>query len=166
MKAKTGSIVERKGKLYARVSYTDKDGKRRDITRKAADRNDARRIIRELLDSLEKRGETAMDGDRMKFSDLAARYREDKAIQPVHHNGRKIAGMKSWYTTRIYLAVLEEHFGNRRVKDIRPADLEAFKRKRLATPTKAGRAERTIAAFNGTRRQRALLPPESIRRWL
>jgi integrase len=67
--------------------------------------------------------------------------------------------MRSWYTTRIYLVVLSEHFGNRRLKDIKPADLEAFKRQRLATPTKAGK-ERTIAAV-----QRELEVMRAVMRW-
>lgn len=157
---RTGSIVTRNGKIYARVRYTDKDGRRHDLTRKAEDRRDAKRIIKQLLDGLQERGESSLDGDRMKFSDVVARYRDEKAIAPVNHNGRKIAGMKSWYTTRIYLTVLDAYFGNNRVKDIRPADLEAFKRKRLATPTKSGKAERTIAAVN-----RELEVMRAVLRW-
>ena len=160
VRERKGSVIVRNGKTYARVRYTDKDGSRHDLLRRAEDRKDARRIIRELLDSLEKMGDGALEGDRMKFSDVAARYREEKAIPPVHHNGRKVAGMKSWYTTRIYLNVLDEHFGNKRIKDIRPADLEAFKRKRLATPTKTGRAECSIA---GVHRELEVL--RAVLRW-
>jgi hypothetical protein len=46
-KERTGSIVECKnGKLYARVIYKGEDSEPHDITRRAVDRKDARRIIR------------------------------------------------------------------------------------------------------------------------
>lgn len=48
-----GSIVNRDGKLYARVQFTDENGKRRDITRKADSRSHARQIIRQLLKEVE-----------------------------------------------------------------------------------------------------------------
>ncbi|MDQ3012056.1 MAG: site-specific integrase, partial [Acidobacteriota bacterium] len=122
--------------------------KRHDLMRRADDRKDAKRVIRELLDGLEERGERSLEADRLTFAQVANRYRNEKAIEPVYQGTRKISGMRSWYTTRIYITVLEEHFGNKRLKDIRPVDLEGFKRKRLATPTKAGKGERTIAAVH------------------
>ena len=52
-KERTGSVLKIKGKFYARVTYTGSDGKRHDLKRRAIDRKDARRIIKEILEDLE-----------------------------------------------------------------------------------------------------------------
>src|SRR5262245_1514485 len=121
---RTGSIVKRKdGKLYARITYIGEDGDRHDITRLATDRKDAKRIIKELLNDLEEQGEKAIAAARMKFSEAVEVYRDKKAIPPVIRGGRRIAGLKSWYTLRIYLDALNAFFGDMRLKDIKAADL-------------------------------------------
>src|SRR5262245_1801220 len=159
-KERTGSIVKRKnGKIYARVTFKGEDGERHDITRLAADRKDARRIIKELLNDLEERGEKAIAADRMKFSEAVEVYRDKKAIPPVIRNGRRIAGLKSWYTLRIYLDALNAFFGDMRLKDIKAADLEDFKLQRLATPTQY-KKERTLSAV-----QRELEAARAFFRW-
>src|SRR5262245_43943383 len=159
-KDRTGSIVKRKdGKLYARITYKGEDGERHDITRRATDRKDARRIIKELLNDLEEQGEKAIGVDRMKFSEAAETYRDKKAIPPVIRDGRRIAGLKSWYTTRIYLDTLKAHFGDVRLKEITASDLEDFKQKRLATPTQYEK-DRTLSAV-----QRELETLRAVLRW-
>jgi hypothetical protein len=42
-------IVERAGKLYVRVCYTDSLGKRRELMRRAKDRQRARRLKKDLV---------------------------------------------------------------------------------------------------------------------
>jgi hypothetical protein len=65
MRERTGSIVKRKdGKLYARITYKGEDGERYDITRRATDRKDARRIIKKLLNDLEERGKKVIAESR------------------------------------------------------------------------------------------------------
>ena len=71
---RTGSIIKRKGRIYARLTYTGTDGKRHDLTRRATDRPDAKRLIRELLTGLEEKGERAIEASRVTFADLAQRY--------------------------------------------------------------------------------------------
>jgi hypothetical protein len=46
------NYTERDGKIYALVSYTDTDGKRRQIWRKAESKSDAREIARTLKEQL------------------------------------------------------------------------------------------------------------------
>jgi integrase len=159
-KDRTGSIVKRKdGKLYARITYKGEDGDRHDVTRLATDRKDARRIIKELLNDLDEQGEKAIGADRMKFSEAVETYRNKKAIPPVIRDGRRITGLKSWQTLRIYLDALNAYFGEMRLRDIKAADLEDFKLKRLATPTQYKR-ERTLSAV-----QRELETLRAVLRW-
>jgi integrase len=50
------NYFERDGKIYARITYTDSDGKRRQKARLAESKSDVARVIRELEDELEKCG--------------------------------------------------------------------------------------------------------------
>ena len=52
MKDRKGFIVERAGKLYVRVSYTDNLGKRRELMRRAQDRKHARELQKQLVKQL------------------------------------------------------------------------------------------------------------------
>lgn len=144
---RTGGISNRKGVLYARVSYVDATGKRREVTRKAADRADARRLIDELHALLDSHGGEAVLNSRSTLADIIERYRAEKAQPAVIRDGKKIAGLKSHYNAGLMLDVLSEHFGKKRLRDLKPADLHAFKQRRLATPTRGG-ADRTVAAVN------------------
>jgi hypothetical protein len=47
-KERTDFIVKRKGNLYARISYTDKTGKRRELMRRVEDRSHARELLKQL----------------------------------------------------------------------------------------------------------------------
>jgi integrase len=150
-KERTGSIVERDGRIYVRVSYTDAAGKKRELMRRAADRTDARKIIKQLLGTLDQSGARGIDGERMTFAELADIFRERRLI-PARYVGegdaaKKAAGMRNWKSPRFFLRPLTEHFGRKRLRDITPADIEAFKLLRLDTPTKAG-TPRTVAAVN------------------
>lgn len=52
MRPRTGSLWLDRGKLYARVTWTDKDGKRRSIRRRAMDETHARSLCQEMLQDL------------------------------------------------------------------------------------------------------------------
>jgi hypothetical protein len=110
---RTGSIVNRDGVLYARVSYVDEFGKRREVTRKAVDRADARRIIDELHARLDQHGGGAVINDRATLADVIEAYRKEKAAPAVVRDGKKIAGLKSSYNFGLMLDVLIEYFGFR-----------------------------------------------------
>lgn len=156
---RTGSVVNRKGAFYARVSYVDEFGKRREITRKALDRADAQRIIAELHARLDQHGGEAAANDRSTLSTVVELYRAEKAQPAVVRDGRKIAGLKSHYTFGLMLDVIVEHLGHKKLRDIKPADLHRYKQKRLATPTQYGKP-RTVAAVN-----RELEALRSVCRW-
>jgi hypothetical protein len=49
MKERTGFIVEKNGRLYVRIQYTDSLGKRRELIRRATDRQHARQLKKELV---------------------------------------------------------------------------------------------------------------------
>jgi len=144
---RTGGTVSRRGKLYARVTYVDQFGKRREITRKALDRADARRIIDELHARLDQHGDQAVLNDRSTITEVIEQYRAEKAGPAVLRDGVKIAGLKSSYNMGFTLDVLIENFGRKKLRDLKPAHLHEFKKRRLATKTRYGK-DRTVASVN------------------
>ena len=52
-KQRKGSVVERGGRLYVRVAYTDQLGQRRELMRRARDKKHARQLQKELVKQLD-----------------------------------------------------------------------------------------------------------------
>ena len=147
MKQRNG-YVYRDGKSWvARLDFTDESGKRRIIRRYCETKTEANQKRLELIRSLEERGEKAVDGDKLTFKALAEKYQEVKLIPAEYVNKRKIAGVRSLAGSLGALKILVEHFGNRKVKSLTHADIEAFKLARLKVPTIRG-TQRSIAAVN------------------
>jgi integrase len=143
-----GYVQERRdGSIWGRVTYVGDDGKRRELRRRAETRTHAREIIRQLLRDIKETGPQSLEGDRVRFRDLAHIYEETKLIPPEYHGGRKIAGLSSWKALRRTLKTLVDSFGNKTLKSISHADIERYKLKRLKTKTVRD-GERAIASVN------------------
>lgn len=147
-RAREGSVQTLKdGSIWARVTYTGDDGKRHTLRRRANTRTDAKKTIRQLLDSLDRSGPRAVEGDRLRFRDLARLYESSKLKPAQYHGGRKVAGLRSWKAPRGFLQTLVSHFGNQLIKGITHDDIERFKLLRLSTPSQRG-GDRAIASVN------------------
>lgn len=145
---------DRDGKdvFYARIIRYDGNGKKKQYTRKADNKSHARRLRNELEDKYNKRGEKAIEGDKMRFRELADLYEKRKLIPAEYHGKgtakRKVAGVRSLAPSKHYIRVLREYFGATLIKNIRHSEVEDFKAKRLKT--KSIRGERSIADVNRT----------------
>ncbi|HEX8920542.1 MAG TPA: tyrosine-type recombinase/integrase, partial [Pyrinomonadaceae bacterium] len=149
-KRRKGYVFQEASRWYARFTYTDGSGKRRNVkwrVNEALNKTEAEDELMHVLRSFEGRGERALDGNRLLFRDLAHVYADQKLIPPQYVGDRKVAGLRSWRTPQGFLRILIEHFGARRIKDIRHGDIERFKLLRLNTPTVRGE-QRTIASVN------------------
>jgi site-specific recombinase XerC len=93
------------------------------------------------------------------FSNVIERYRQEKAQPADIRDGKNISGLKSHYNFGKMLDVLVEHFSQTRLCDLKSADLHAYKRQRLTTPTRRGTV-RSVAAVN-----RELEALRSVCRW-
>lgn len=123
-----GFIVSRNGRLYARVGYTDEQGHRRDIVRRAETRTHARELIRDILRELDDRGARTLNASRMTFADLAAHF-EDNYLKPAEYvDGRKIDGVRSLNSAKSAVNALKAAFGRRRLQSIRYSDLRTLSR--------------------------------------
>lgn len=138
---RTGFVVQKKNKktdeieFFARIQYVDDNtGKRRELMRKAKDEEGARKIIRQLVKKLDGAGQSTIEGDRMKFLQLAAEYKKRRLIPAQYHGERKVAGLRSWKSQQGFLETLVAHFGGKRISTIRHDDIEQFKLKRINQP--------------------------------
>jgi integrase len=128
-----GSIETR---LYARVGYTDEQGKRHDVVRAAESRTHARDLIRDILRDLEDHAGRTLDASRMTFADLA-KYFEEHYLKPAEYvDGRKVEGVRSLTSAKSAVNALKAYFGKRKLQSIRYSDLRAYRAARLkdATP--------------------------------
>ncbi len=147
-------IIERDGKIYARITYSV-NGKRKAIWRAGSTRTEARDRLADELRRREALGMSGRFGPNSKFSSVdydeqiakddpayAAKhqgilewYLARYAVAPVYSDDQKIAGMRSGDTVRHQAKKLRGYFGERTIGSIRHSDLELYKRERLATPT-------------------------------
>lgn len=135
--------------LYGRVTFIDDAGKRRDRKRKAQSgtRTEAWQHVKDLLHELDNQGQRSVDSARMTFNQLVDYYQENYLIEAEYDaKGNKIAGLRSWKDMRRKLSYARPFFGNKRIREIRYADLARFKTKRLRTPVRDH--PRTIATVN------------------
>jgi integrase len=152
-------IIQKKnkttGKLewYARIVRVDGNGNRKQYTKKAESKSDARRKLDELAETFSERQEKGIEGDKMAFRQLADIYRETKLTEAEYHGDgdkrRKVAGVRSLKPVLTYIEVLRTHFGAKLIRSITQSDLEKFKLARLKTKTIHGK-ERSIADVNRT----------------
>jgi integrase len=164
---KTGSAIAKKKirgsktlKIwFARVTYFNDEGQRREWTRKPKEntKTAAKEEARRMLQELEGQGQKAIDGANMTFAQLADFYQETYLIDAEYVDGRKVAGYRGKYVLGLNLKVLKNYFRTQKIKEITHGDLKKFKAVRLKTPTAFGKNTRgTDKTGNVSYRQRAI----------
>jgi len=134
-------IIQKKDKdensvWYARITRIDGNGKKKQYTARAESKSHARRLRDELAEKYADNGESAIEGSKMTFREFAEDYKNRKLIPAKYHQNRKVAGLRSYKTPLNFLNNLLSYFGTKRIKEIKPADIERFKQKRLDDPIK------------------------------
>jgi integrase len=160
-KDRRGWIVEREGKLYVRVSYTDNLGKERELMRRAKDRKHARQLQKDLvkqLDSAEHGNQRAeIDGQKLTFAKIADQYAEVRLIEAVYVGDIKVTGLRSLRTPKAYLKRLVEHFGNARIRSITYNQIDQYRLSLLAEGLTIASVNRHLAllrsVFNFCKRE-------------
>lgn len=148
---RSGSIWKHEGHLFARITYTDETGKRRDKKRKALSRTHARQLIKEMLREIEDRGEASLDTSRLTFAHLAKHYKDRYATPAKFIESRKVAGLRSHTEVKRIVQILSNHFGGKRLRSITHGDVLQFRTLRLDTKVKFKNApdrQRSIATVN------------------
>jgi integrase len=145
---KSGSIVTKNNKLYARLRFVDEFGKKRDLWRVVSSKAEAKRKLRELIKDSETKDSNELDAIRMTFRQLASFYETNYLQAPVYIGDRKISGLRQHGQANRELKILVEHFGNRLIQTVSYSDILQYKLKRLNTPTRLASKQRSIATVN------------------
>lgn len=159
-KLRTGYVFKDSQGWWARVTVRDAKGTRRNIKRRVKNKSEGRELLKDILRELDDHGSRTLLNAAMTFETLAAHYETTYLVEPQYVDGRKIAGLRSYYSQRLLLKVLRAYFGKHRLCDITVGQVEDFKSQRLKTPKnsrKQGgqpRGQRAIASVN---RELALL---------
>ncbi len=135
------------GRWYARFTYTDAEGQRRNVKKRVRSKAEGRDFLRERLREFEERGSRSIEAAAMTFSELGQFHREHYLIPAEYVDGRKIRGLRSYKDGLLHLKTLTTRFGRVRLRDITFARLEAYRSDRLKTPT-VYKTPRSIASVN------------------
>ncbi len=105
------------------------------LQRKAANRTEAKLLLKQLLRGFEDHGTEIIAGDKLRFRELAKFYEERKLTPPKYQGDVKVSGLRSYQSQQGRLKTLVEHFGKKLIRQLTYSDLEQFKLERLALPT-------------------------------
>jgi integrase len=142
-----GTILERNGKIYARVRFKDENGKLRDLWRKAESKSDARKKLKQLVKESEELSAIELDSANMTLAELAEHYIKNYLQEAVYVGDKKVSGVRGVEPALYAVKPLVEYFGSRKIKSITYGDIRTYKQIRFTTPTKHGK-QRSIAAVN------------------
>lgn len=121
---------ERTGFWYARITATDEPGKRKDIKKRASDKTQATRVLKQLNTTLDTRGVEAIESEKLTFDDLSEYYIQHYAKPAEYVDDPKVAGLRSVLEVRRYIKDLREYFGKQKLKYISYDDIRAFRQAR------------------------------------
>ncbi|MEJ7577241.1 MAG: tyrosine-type recombinase/integrase [Pyrinomonadaceae bacterium] len=138
---------DKQGAWYARTTITDATGKRRNVKRRAKDKQDAKRTLKSILQQLEAEGSQSVDSSRLTFNDLADFYALHYCKPAEYVDGKRIVGLRDVYRAQSCLVRFRAHFGMRRLREITYRDIHAYYAMRLKENTHYNRPP-TIATMN------------------
>ena len=137
-----GSVWFHKQRKYwvASLEWTDELGHRKQRKRKVENKSAGDILIKKWQRELDQEGAAYLDAEKITFKQLADEYKEQRLIEPVYRNEKKVKGQRDWRGQRYRLEHLVAHFGKKRIRSITYADIEAFRNRLLSTkvqyPTK------------------------------
>lgn len=146
-RSRNGATKYIDGVLYARVRWTDENGKRKEKIKKADNPTHANLLIKQMLREIDDYGPESLDAERMTFADLADHYRTHHLIPAQYVDGKKIAGLRSLSSAVTNWESIKGYFGKKRLRSITYGDIARFRSDRLKTPTIQGR-QRSITSVN------------------
>lgn len=150
MRERTGIVKQdAKGRWYARTTYTDSTGRRRQLKRIGKNKSDAKELLKDLLRKIDDGGEQNIEGERMSFSEVLDYYQKNYLVPATYVGDRKVSGRRALKNKGIeaHMNAIRSFFGRMRLRDIRYSHIEQFKHARLAAKTVQGN-QRTISTVN------------------
>jgi integrase len=141
--------TKRSGKFVwvARLIFLD-DGVRREKTREARTKSEAKELERELSKKFERSGGREIQAERLSFAQLSTFYEKHYLKPAEYHDGRKIAGLRSYKTPLKQLERLRNAFGPRIISRLTAVDILSYKNSRLNDFSKQTKRPLSIATVN------------------
>lgn len=148
MKSRKGYVYqEEKGIWYARFTYTDNSGKRRNVKRRAENKTHGEKILKKIIQDFDSGGIAQLDADKITFNELCDFYEKHYVSEAKYVNNRKVSGLRSVATVRGYLKVFREYFGRQKLKAITYEHLRTYRNERLGTSTHQSK-QRSLSTVN------------------
>lgn len=136
MKARKGYVFQVKnGIWYARFTYTDNGGKRRNVKRRANSKSHGKEILKELIKEYDAGGAEQLDAAKITFNDLCDFYEKHYLSEAKYVNDRKVSGLRSAVTVCGYIKVFRVYFGRQKLRGVTYEHLRSFRNERLTTST-------------------------------
>jgi len=130
MKTRKGYVYQaKKGIWYSRFTYTDNEGRRRNVKRRARNKTHGKEILKKVIGEFEKGGKERIDASKVSFNDLADFYE------------------KNYVAVKGYVKVFRTHFGRRKLSTITYEDLRTFRNERINTSTHQSK-QRSLSTIN------------------
>lgn len=148
-KDKTGYVFQdKKSKAwYARVTFTDSTGQKRNVKRTAKSKSDAKELLKTITRQLDDEGEKAIQTAQLTFKDLANHYEKHYVKEAEYVNGKKVSGLRDVDRAKRLLVKFRAYFGNKKLRTITHGDIANYKRMRLQTPT-VHKRQRSLSTMN------------------
>ncbi|OLE54428.1 MAG: hypothetical protein AUG51_08500 [Acidobacteria bacterium 13_1_20CM_3_53_8] len=135
-KERTGyTYQDSKGRWYARVTFTNEQGIRRDVKRSAKDERGAIKALKSLVRELEDNGERSLENANMTFAELADYYIKNYLHEAVYVGDRKVSGVRGVTEALCEVKPLQRYFVKRKIRSITYGDIRSYRQSRFQTPT-------------------------------
>jgi len=149
MRERTGQVLFNKklNHWVARVGYTNSNGKRTAVQRKAENKVEAKAIVRELIGKLATGGPETIEIEKLSFNDLAHYYETHYAKPAKFVDNRKVEGLRNLKRVKGFLKLFRDYFGQMKLNRITYGEILAYRNMRLTVATHY-KKPRTIATMN------------------
>ena len=148
MKSRKGYVYqEKKGIWYARFTFTDYCGKRRNVKRRAENKTHGEKILKKIIQDFDNSGVAQLDAEKVTFNELCDFYEKYYVTEAKYVNNRKVSGLRSVSGVRGYLKVFREHLGRQKLKAITYEHLRIYRNERLGTSTHQSK-QRSLSTVN------------------
>lgn len=157
-----------KVEYLARLMYRDaKTGVRKEKSKSAPSVSEAKRLLKELEEEFEIGGQTAVESHLMTFADLVTHCKETRYCEAQFDSeGRKIIGVRGKSTVESHIKALEEFFGTITLREIRVANLRAYRKHRLLSKTRSGERLSVSTVNREMSTLRAMLNEAMVNDWI
>ncbi len=141
-KDRTGYIYEENGKWFARITFTDSEGKRRNLKRTAKTKTEAKKLLKKISRQVEDEGTEIIETSKLTFNDLADYYEKNYAKPAKFVDNQKVEGLRDLKRVKYFLKHFREYFGTLKLSEINYDGVVKYRAKRLKiiTPRKTTRS--------------------------